>query len=101
MNGVAERINRTLMDLIRSMLKSAKLSQKFWAEAVITAAYIRDRIGHTSIKRNVPLALWTGRTPSVQHFKVYGCLAYANLPRQERKKLDNRATECFLVGYAS
>lgn len=61
-NGVAERINRTLMDLVRSMLKSAKLSQKFWAEAVVTTAYIRDRVGHTSIKGDVPLAIWTDRT---------------------------------------
>lgn len=101
MNGIAELINRTLMDLVRLMLKSAKLPQKFWAEAVVTAAYIRDRVGHTSIKGDVPLAIWTGRTPSVQHLKVYGCLAYTNLPRQGRKKLDDRAVECFLVGYAS
>lgn len=101
MNGIAERINRTLMDLVRSMLKSAKLPQKFWAEAVVTAAYIRDRVGHTSIKGDVPLAIWTNRTPSVQHLKVYGCLAYANLPKQGRKKLDDRAVKCFLVGYAS
>lgn len=86
MNGIAERINRTLMDLVRSTLKSAKLPQKFWAEAVVTAAYIRDRVGHISIKGDVPLAVWTGRAPSVQHLKVYGRLAYANLP-QGRKKL--------------
>lgn len=46
-NGIAERINRTFIDLVKSMLKSAKLPQKFWAEAVMTAAYIRDRVGHS------------------------------------------------------
>jgi len=101
MNGIAERINRTLMDLVRSMLKDAKLPKMFWAEAVTAAAYIRDRVGHSSIKGDVPLAIWTGRTPSVQHLKVYGCTAYANLPKQNRRKLDNRAVECILVGYAS
>lgn len=44
MNGVAERINRTLLDLTRSMLKSACLSQNFWAEAVTIAAYIKNRV---------------------------------------------------------
>lgn len=39
--------------------------------------------------------------PGVQLLKVYGCLAYANLPRQGRKKLDDKAVECILVGYAS
>lgn len=51
MNGIAERINRTLMDLVRSMLKSAKLLQKFWAEAVVTATYIRDRVGIINQRR--------------------------------------------------
>ena len=50
MNGIAERLNRTLMDLVRSMLKDAKVPQKFWAEAIVTAAHIHDRVGHSSIK---------------------------------------------------
>jgi len=93
MNGIAERLNRTLMDLVRSMLKDAKVPQKFWAEAVVTAAYIRDRIGHSSIKGEISdwISIWTGNTLSVQHLKAYRCLAYANLPRQGRRKLDDRA----------
>jgi len=50
MNGIAERINRTLMNLVRSMLKDAKLPKMFWAEAVTATPYIRDRVGHSSIK---------------------------------------------------
>lgn len=46
MNGVAERANRTLMDLVRSMLASAHLPQNFWGEAVVTAAYIRNKVPH-------------------------------------------------------
>lgn len=101
MNGVAERINRTLLDLTRSMLKSAQLPQKFWAEAVTTAAYIRNRVCHSSIEDQVPFTVWTGRTPSVRHLKVYGCLAYARLPDQGRRKLDDRAVECIFIGYAN
>jgi len=49
MNGVAERINRTLLELTRSMLKSAGLPQRFWAKAVTTAAYIKNRVCHQAI----------------------------------------------------
>jgi len=102
MNEIAERINQTLMDLVRSMLKDAKLLQKFWAETVTAAVYIRDRVGHFLIKGDIPLAIWTGRTPSVQHLKVYsGCITYANLSKQNRRKLGDRAIECILVGNAS
>lgn len=62
MNGIAKQINRILMDLVKPMLKSAKLPQKFWAEAIVTAVYIQDRIGHKLIKRGVPLVIWTDRT---------------------------------------
>lgn len=101
MNGASERINRTLLDLVSSMLKSAQLPQKFWAEAVITAGYIRNRVCHSTLRDQVPLKIWTNKTPSVRHLKVYGCLVYAHLPQQGRKKLDDRVVECILVGHAN
>ena len=42
-NGVAERLNRTLMEAVRSMLVGAQLPQRFWAEALATAVYLRNR----------------------------------------------------------
>ena len=42
-NGVAERMNRTLVESVRSMLSDAKLPKKFWAEALSTAVYLRNR----------------------------------------------------------
>lgn len=44
MNGIAERINRTLLDLVRAMLKNAELPERFWAEAIVTACYIKNRV---------------------------------------------------------
>ena len=101
MNGVAERINRTLLDLTRSMLKSAYLPPKFWTEAVTTAAYIKNRVCHSTIRDQIPFTVWTEKIPSVRHLKAYGCLAYARLPDQGRKKLDDKAAECIFVGYAT
>ena len=49
-NGVAERMNRTLIESARSMLAHAGLSNEYWAEAVSTAAYVRNRIPTTAIK---------------------------------------------------
>ena len=41
-NGVAERLNRTLVEMVRSMLIDANLPHKFWAEALSTAAYLKN-----------------------------------------------------------
>jgi len=71
MNGVAERTNRTLMDLVRSMLTSAKLPLSFWAEATSAAAYVRNRMIHANLEDGVPEGIWNGIPPSVRHLKAY------------------------------
>ncbi|UYV65269.1 hypothetical protein LAZ67_3003763, partial [Cordylochernes scorpioides] len=101
MNGVAERANRVLLDITRSCLHSAELPQRFWAEAVNTAAYIRNKCYNSALGDKVPDELWSSRKPSVRHLKAFGCLAYSHIPTERRKKLDNRANRCILVGYSS
>lgn len=101
MNGVAERLNRTIMECARTILHSSKLPHCFWAEAVGAAVYIKNRSIHSKVSEGVPEGVWTGRKPSVKHFKAYGCLALANTVAQGRKKLDPRARPCIMVGYSS
>lgn len=57
-NGVAERINRTLIDLVRSMLHTCNLEKKIWAEALSTAVYIRNRV----TSRSLPNSEWRCRS---------------------------------------
>ncbi|UYV63078.1 hypothetical protein LAZ67_2003065 [Cordylochernes scorpioides] len=101
MNGVAERVNRTLLDMARACLHSANLPQKFWAEAVNTAAYIKNKCYNSALKDKVPDGLWLERNPSVRHLKAFRCLAYSHIPRERRRKLDHRACRCILVGYST
>lgn len=63
MNGVAERVNRTMLDMVRAMLETAKLPDRFWAEALATACYIKNRIMHSAINDNTPGGIWTGNKP--------------------------------------
>lgn len=71
MNDVAERINRTLLNLTRVMLKSSGLPQKFWAEAVTMTSYIKNRIGHLATKDIVPLIVWPDRKSSMRFIWKY------------------------------
>ena len=43
-NGVAERRNRTLVDMVRSMLSNSNLPQFLWTDALKTAVYILNRV---------------------------------------------------------
>ena len=45
-----------------------------------------------------PKEAWSGRQPSVDHLKFFGCIAYAHIPDEKRKKLDDKAEKCVFVG---
>ena len=98
-NGVAERLNRTLVESSRSMLLDSGLPQKFWAEAIATATYIRNRCPTKAVQGMTPYEAWHGKKPMVNHLRVFGCDAYAHVPKDERSKFDSKARKCVLVGY--
>ena len=100
-NGVSERMNRTLVESARSMIAHAGLSNIFWAEAISAAAYVRNRLPTTTLKeRETPYERWYGRKPDVNHFRVFGCMAYAHVPDCERRKLDTKSKRMRFVGYS-
>ena len=100
-NGVAERKNRTIMDMVRCMLKAKQMPREFWAEAVATAVYILNRCPTKSVRDKTPEEAWSGRKPSIRHLKVFGCVAYAHVPDQLRKKLDDKGEKCIFIGYST
>lgn len=99
-NGVSERMNRTLMEAARSMLAHAKLSKAYWAEAVSTACYLRNRMVTTALKSGeTPYQRWYGKKPNLKHIRVFGCMAYAQVPEGRRRKLDKKSQKLRFVGY--
>ncbi|GFY16867.1 retrovirus-related Pol polyprotein from transposon TNT 1-94 [Trichonephila clavipes] len=99
MNGVAERFNLTALDGIKILLKSSEVPHKFWGEALLCFTYAWNRICHKGSNKT-PFEKYSGRKPSVLHLKLFGCLAYAGVPKQIRKKFDMRAKMGIMMGYA-
>ena len=85
-NGVAERKNRTIMDMARSMLKAKGMPNYFWAEAVTCAVYLINRSPTRSVPNTTPIEAWSGFKPNVQHLKVFGSITYAHVPKAARLK---------------
>lgn len=100
-NGVSERLNRTLIETSRCMLTSSQLPKKFWAETLSTAVYVKNRSPVAALSDMTPYEAFTGKKPSVKHFRVFGCACYAHIPKEERKKLDFKAKLCIFLGYCS
>ncbi|XP_076660386.1 uncharacterized protein LOC143363725 [Halictus rubicundus] len=98
MNGVAERINRTLLNLIRAMLKSSGLPQRFWAEAVTTASYVKNRIGHPATKGEVSMAILTDRKHScnLQDIPSTTSLSVPSAGNVSEVSFRDRLASCFV-----
>jgi hypothetical protein len=92
-------MNRTLMEKARSMLSGAGLGQEFWAEAVSTTCYLVNQSPSSALDDTTPHEVWSGKKPSLQHLRVFGCDAYVHVPKENRSKLDNKAGKCIFIGY--
>ncbi|KAJ9561598.1 hypothetical protein OSB04_006758 [Centaurea solstitialis] len=98
-NGLAERKNRTLVEMVNCMLNQSGLPTNLWGEALLTACHIHNRITSRVIPTS-PYELWKGRKPEIDYMKVWGCVAYYRTPDPKRSKLGDRAMKSIFVGYA-
>ena len=97
---MAERKNRTLAEMARCMMIQSKLPPSFWAEAISTANYLRNRCTSQSIDGETPFKLWTGKRPTVTHLRPFGTKALVFDKSQQRGKFEPNSKECILIGYS-
>jgi hypothetical protein len=95
-NGVAERMNQTLLERARCMLSQAGLSRRFWAEAVKTACYLINRSPHTWINLKTPFKMWSGKPADYSVLRVFGSTTSYHV---SEGKLEPRAKKGVFVGY--
>lgn len=97
-NGVAERKNRTIMNMVRSMLSEKKIPKNFWPEAVNWTVHILNRSPTLAVQNMTPEEAWSGTKPSVEYFRVFGCISYVHVPDAKRTKLEDKSVACVLLG---
>ncbi|CAL2231001.1 unnamed protein product [Prunus armeniaca] len=99
-NGVVERKNRTLLEMGRVILTSAKIAKKFWAEAISTACYTANRVYLRPGTTSTPYELWKGRKPNIKHMRVFGSVCYIYRDRENLAKFDTRSDAGIFLGYS-
>ena len=67
-NGVAKRRNMTLLDMTRSMMAQNNLPISFWGDALLTTAYILNKVPSQSVS-STPYELWHGKKPNLEHLR--------------------------------
>ncbi|WVZ75671.1 LOW QUALITY PROTEIN: hypothetical protein U9M48_023706 [Paspalum notatum var. saurae] len=97
-NGVVERKNRTLVEMVRTILDEHRTPRRFWAEAVNTACYIANRIFLRAFLGKTSYELRFGRQPSVKHLQAFGCRCFK---ARHLDKFESRCLDGIFLGYAS
>ena len=100
-NGVAERKNRHLAEICRSMLHAKNVAGQFWAEAMRTAAFVTNRLPQQRLCFLSPFEKVWKIKPVVGHFRVFGCVCYVFVPDHLRSKMEKKAVRCIFIGYDS
>ncbi|KAH9751314.1 hypothetical protein KPL71_014247 [Citrus sinensis] len=95
-NGLAEMMNMTLMERVRSMLVQSKLLKTLWAEILLTACHLVNLSPSTTIDFKTTYEKWTGEPANYRNLRAFGCPAYAHT---SQGKLAPRALKVFFIGY--
>ena len=98
-NGVTERKNRSLKEMTTGMLESKKLANNLWAEAMHAIEYIKNRVPHLSMKWNTPFEAYFRDKSDVSNLSVFGSTAWAPIPLDKRRALQQKRIECMFIGY--
>ena len=95
-NGLSERPNRTLGEMMQCILNSADLGPEYWSYAILHAAYLKNRLTQSIIKTS-PCTVITGNTPGLSKIRIFGSRLYAkNLGKRPAKLDHHTATRIFL-----
>ncbi|GJR52343.1 retrotransposon protein, putative, ty1-copia subclass [Tanacetum coccineum] len=95
-NGVSERRNRTLLDMVRSVMSLTTLPMSFWSYALEFAARILNMVPTKKVNKT-PYEMWHGKVLNLSYLKVWGCEALVK--RDTSNKLESRSIKCIFVGY--
>ncbi len=82
-NIFAERVNRTILDHVRTLLEEAGLSAKYWEYALNHAAFVKNRIWHSGIGTS-PYDKIMGEKPSQKHVRVFECSAFIHVQHPKK-----------------
>ncbi|GFS43671.1 hypothetical protein Acr_00g0086350 [Actinidia rufa] len=98
-NGRAERKHRHLLDTARSFLLSSFVPSVFWGEAILTAAYLLNRMPTPLLSGRSPYECLHGQVPNYSLLRVFGYSCFVLLPKKGRTRLGAQCVLCVFLGY--
>ena len=82
------------------MLKAKSLPKTFWVETVTCAVFLLNWCLTKAVSRRIPNESWSDHKSEVSFLQIFGCIAYSHIPREKRKKIDDKNKKCIFIGYS-
>jgi hypothetical protein len=98
-NGVAERKNRTIMEVVKTMIHDQYVPMCLWVEATMTPIYVQNRFSHSELGFKTLEDMFTRKNPEVSHIKIFGYSLFIHIPKEKRNKLEPSGKKGIFVGY--
>ncbi|GAB9476989.1 Integrase catalytic core protein, partial [Globisporangium polare] len=98
-NGTAECGIRSIVTIGCSMPHHARLDKSFWADAAMTAIYIKNRLPSPKSDSKTPYEMVYKSKSIVKRMRVFGCLEFVLTPKEKRLKWDPKARTGLFTGY--
>ena len=76
------------------MLSTANLPNAFWGQALETAV-------HSSLKGGIPEEIWSSKSASYDHLRMFGCEAFVHVRQELRNKMDAKSIKGVFLGYGA
>jgi hypothetical protein len=96
---VAERKNRTLTEIARTILEEYNISDRFWKEMINMACHATNRLYLHKLLKKTSYELLTGKKLNIFYFRVFGNKFYVLHHRSKSSKFVTKVYEGFLLGY--
>ena len=97
-NGIPERLNRTLIDLARTMIIQSGLKKGIWGEAVTFAAHILNCVEFNEVAGKTPFEIIMKKKPYLGLIQPFGTRCHFYNLDPKKKKLDERSFAGVIVG---
>ncbi|WVZ89823.1 hypothetical protein U9M48_036181, partial [Paspalum notatum var. saurae] len=99
-NGRAERMIRSINNIIRSLLFQAAMPPSYWVEALSMSTHLLNLLPTKTLHLSTSHQSLFGSPPSYEHLRVFGCLCYPNTSSTAPHKLAPCSVRCVFLGFS-
>jgi len=97
-NGVAEHMNRIILERAKSMRIHAKVPKQFWTNTVNTTVYLINRLPSIPLNCGILEKTWMGKEVNLNHMCIIGCISYVHVDLHHRCKLEPKSRDASSLG---